>query len=132
MAYDKTKIFEQAKEMIVKNKLFFVDDIVSFLPCGKTTFYEFFPPDSNEMNELKGLLEANRVELKVSMRSKWYKSNAPALQMALMKLICTDEERRKLSMTQTDITTQGEKIQNIINLGIGINPNKDEVQNIKD
>ena len=98
MAYDKIKIFEQAKEMIVKNKLFFVDDIVSFLPCGKTTFYEFFPPDSNEMNELKGFLETNRVELKVSMRSKWYKSNAPALQMALMKLIATPEELKKLSM----------------------------------
>ena len=132
MAYDKLKIFEQAKEMIVKNKLFFIEDIVSFLPCDKTTFYRFFEPQSNEYNELKGLLETNRVELKVSMRSKWYKSNAPALQMALMKLICTDEERKKLSMTQTDITTQGEKIQNIINLGIGINPNTDEVQNIED
>jgi hypothetical protein len=30
-----------------------------------------------------------------------------------------------------DHTTQGEKIQNIINLGIGINPNTDEVQNIE-
>jgi hypothetical protein len=37
-----------------------------------------------------------------------------------------------LPKTQTDITTQGEKIQNIINLGIGINPNTDEVQNIED
>ena len=32
------------------------------------------------------------------MRSKWYTSNAPALQMALMKLIATPEELRKLSM----------------------------------
>jgi len=98
MAYDKKKIFEQAKEMIVKHKLFFIEDIVSFLPCDKTTFYRFFEPDSNEYNELKGLLETNRVELKVSMRSKWYKSNAPALQMALMKLIATPDELRKLSM----------------------------------
>ena len=51
------------------------------------------------MNELKGLLELNRVTLKVSMRSKWYTSNAPALQMALMKLIATPEELKKLSMT---------------------------------
>lgn len=99
MAYDKKKIFEQAKEMIVKHKLFFIEDIVAFLPCDKTTFYRFFEPESNEYNELKGLLETNRVELKVSMRSKWYKSNAPALQMALMKLIATPEELRKLSMT---------------------------------
>jgi len=98
MAYDKKKIFEQAKEVIVKHKLFFVEDIVAFLPISKTTFYDFFPPDSNETNELKELLEQNRVTLKVSMRSKWYTSNAPALQMALMKLIASPEELKKLSM----------------------------------
>jgi hypothetical protein len=99
MAYDKVKIFEQAKEVIVKHKLFFVEDIVAFLPIAKKTFYEYFPIESDESNELKELLETNRVELKVSMRSKWYKSNAPALQMALMKLVASPEELRKLSMT---------------------------------
>jgi len=98
MAYDRIKIFEQAKEVIVKHKLFFIEDIVAFLPISKTTFYEFFPTDSNETNDLKELLETNRTELKVSMRSKWYKSNAPALQMALMKLIASPEELRKLAM----------------------------------
>ena len=98
MAYDKKKIFEQAKEVTVKNKLFFIEDIVAFLPIAKKTFYEYFPLDSNESNELKELLETNRVSLKVSMRSKWYTSNAPALQMALMKLIATPEELKKLSM----------------------------------
>ena len=110
MAYDRNKIFEQAKEAIVKNKLFFIEDIVAFLPCDKTTFYRFFEVNCNEYNELKDLLETNRTELKVSMRSKWYKSNAPALQMALMKLICTDDERKMLSMTHSDITSNGEKL----------------------
>ncbi|HUN04013.1 MAG TPA: hypothetical protein PLS00_14240 [Niabella sp.] len=103
--YNRKKIFEQAKKMIVKHKLFFVEDIVAFLPCDKTTFYRFFEVESNEYNELKGLLETNRTELKVSMRSKWYKSNAPALQMALMKLISNDEELKRLSVSyvgQTD------------------------------
>ena len=108
MAYDKKKIFEQAKEVIVKHKLFFVEDIVAFLPCAKPTFYDFFPPDSNELNELKALLETNRTTLKVSMRSKWYKSNAPALQMALMKLIASPEELRKLSMNH-QVTEEVEK-----------------------
>jgi len=98
MAYDRVKIFEQAKEMIVKHKLFFVDDIVAFLPCSKSSFYEFYPDGSDELDELKALLETNRITLKVSMRSKWYTSNAPALQMALMKLIATPEELKKLSM----------------------------------
>jgi len=98
MAYDRVKIFEQAKEMIVKHKLFFVEDIIAFIPCSKQTFYDFFPVESDELDTLKTLLEQNRVTLKVSMRSKWYTSNAPALQMALMKLIATPEELKKLSM----------------------------------
>ena len=102
MAYDRKKIFEQAKEVIVKHKLFFVDDIVAFLPCATSTFYDFFPANSEELEELKELLNQNKTELKVSMRSKWYKSNAPALQMALMKLICTDEERKKLAMQYSE------------------------------
>lgn len=123
MAYDKQKIFEQAKEMIVKHKLFFVEDIVAFLPISKPTFYEFFPVESDEINELKGLLETNRTELKVSMRSKWYKSNAPALQMALMKLIATPEELKKLSMQFIE-SENTNKNTNIIQLGNGIKPNE--------
>jgi len=103
MAYDKTKIFEQAKELIVKHKLFFVEDVVAFLPCDKTTFYRFFEVDCNEYNILKDLLNTNRIEIKSSMRSKWYKSDNPTLQMALMKLICSDEERKKLAMSYTTL-----------------------------
>jgi hypothetical protein len=121
MAYDRIKIFEQAKEVIVKHKLFFIEDIVSFLPISKPTFYEYFPVDSNEVNELKELLETNRVSLKVSMRSKWYTSNAPALQMALMKLIATPEELKKLSM---QFVESENKNTNIISLGNGINPDE--------
>jgi hypothetical protein len=105
MAYDKKKVFEQAKEAIVKHKLFFIDDIIAFLPISKSTFYEW---KLEQSDELKDLLNINRTELKVSMRSKWYKSNAPALQMALMKLIASPEELRKLSMNH-QVTEEVEK-----------------------
>jgi ACT domain-containing protein len=98
MAYKKKEIYAKAKDAIEKNKLFFIEDIVSFLPISKKTFYQYFPIDSNESNELKEMLETNRVALKVSMRKKWYNSNSPALQMALMKLIATPEELRILAI----------------------------------
>jgi len=122
MAYDREKIYEQAKEVIVKHKLFFIEDIVAFLPIAKKTYYEYFPIDSYESNELKDLLEVNRVSLKVSMRSKWYTSNAPALQMALMKIIASPEELRRLSMTH-QTTEQYEKP--IFN-GIDLDVTKDD------
>jgi hypothetical protein len=107
MAYDKKKIFEQAKAAIIKHKLFFIDDIIAFIPIAKSTFYEW---ELEKSEELKELLEQNKTELKVSMRAKWYKSNVPVLQMALMKLIASPEEHRKLSMNHTDVTTNGEAI----------------------
>lgn len=129
MAFNRNKIFKQAKESIEKHKLFFIEDIVAYLPCGKTTFYELFPLGSNELNELKELLEQNRVEIKVSMRSKWYKSENATLQLALMKLIGTDEEAHRLngSSQKIDATTNGKDINTIINLGSGVKPDEEEL-----
>jgi hypothetical protein len=98
MAYNTEDLLQKAMEAIEKNKLFFIEDIIAYLPCGKTAFYEHFPNETNNYKKMLEALEKNRTELKVSMRSKWYKSNAPALQMALMKLIASPEELRKLSM----------------------------------
>ena len=123
MAYKTEDLFNTAIEQIKKNKLFFIEDIIAFLPCRKSTFYEHFPNDSDYYKRMFEELETNRTELKVSMRSKWYKSNAPALQMALMKLIASPDELRKLSMQQIDHTTKGESI-NVISLGGGLNPNE--------
>jgi hypothetical protein len=104
MAYDKTKIFEQAKEMIVKHKLFFMDEVPDFLPCSRSTFYDYFPDKSDELDALKTLILINKTQVKTSMRSKWYQSDNPTLQLALMKLISTDEERKLLSMNYIDHT----------------------------
>ena len=114
MAYDRVKIFEQAKEVIEKNKLFFIEDVVAYLPIAKKTYYEYFPIDSDESNALKELLETNKTNVKVAMRSKWYKSDNPTLQMGLMKLISTDEELRKLSMQHNEHTTNGKDMQQFI------------------
>lgn len=99
MAHNKEKVFEKAKEISKSMKLFWIEDICSLIPISKPKFYEFFPINSNEMNELKEILDKNRMELKVSLRKKWHESTAPALQMALMKLLSNQEELRRLSMT---------------------------------
>jgi len=101
MAYDKEKIFSDAKQLIEDENLYFIEDIVSLLPLTKPTFYEFFQVDSNELNELKGMLDKNRVSAKSQMRKKWKDAEAPALQIALMKLICTDEEAHRLNGSKT-------------------------------
>jgi hypothetical protein len=102
MAYDKNKIYEQAKEQIKKNNLFFIEDIVAFLPCSKTYFYEAFPLDSNEMDTIKELLEDNKIKTKSSIRAKLWKSNKAAELLALYRLIATPEEHKKLNQQYID------------------------------
>lgn len=110
MAYDKNKIFEQAKDQITKNNLFFIEDIVAFLPCSKTYFYEAFPLDSDEMNTLKDLLENNKIKTKSSIRAKLWKSNKASELLALYRLIATPEEHQKLNQSYVDHTSKGKQM----------------------
>jgi hypothetical protein len=95
MAYKTEELERLSLEAINKHKLFFIEDIVAYLPCDKTTFYAH---KLHESNSIKEALTEVKVNLKVNMRSKWYRSENPTLQLALMKLVSTDEELRKLSM----------------------------------
>jgi hypothetical protein len=99
MAYNKQVLFDKAKEQIVSKRLIFVEEVVAFIGISKPTFYDLFKVDSNEFNELKKLIEDNKISLKTSMRKKWYDSDNATLQMGLMKLIATPEEHKRLSQT---------------------------------
>jgi len=108
MAYDRIKIFEQAKEAIKANNLFFIEDIVAWLPCGKSCFYEMFPAESEEMNSLKAQLEINKVKTKSAIRAKLFKGDKAAELLSLYRLICTNEERQMLNQQYIDHTSKGE------------------------
>jgi hypothetical protein len=102
MAYDRIKIYNQALELIEKKKLFFIEDVVTLLPISKPTFYEFFEIDSNELNTIKEGLDKNKIEVKNGLRNKWYNGNNPLTQMALYKLIGTEEEYHRIASTKTE------------------------------
>lgn len=121
MAYNKTKIYKQAEEAIKKHNLFFIEDIVAFLPCCKKTFYEFFPLESNELHTLKDLLDDNKVKTKSSIRAKLWKSNKAAELLALYRLIATPDEHQKLNQSYIDHTTKGKEINKIERIVIDAN-----------
>lgn len=102
MAYNRSKIYEDAKEVIEKKKLFFIEDVITLLPISKQTFYEFFKVDSNELDTIKELLDKNKIDIKNGLRNKWYMGNNPLTQMALYKLIGTEEEYHRIASTKTE------------------------------
>ena len=97
MAYKTKDLLKKAIDAIQEKKLFFIEDIITMLPCDKTTFYRHFKVGGEDLELIKNELEKNRVSIKTSMRKKWFESSNSTLQIALYKLICTDEERKKIS-----------------------------------
>jgi len=124
MAYDRNKIYQQALDLIGKKKLFFIEDVVCLLPCRKSTFYDLFPIDSNEMDTIKELLEKNKIEIKNGLRNKWYNGNNPLTQMALYKLIGTEEEYHRIASTKTE--NKNINIERPIFNGLDINVKNEE------
>ena len=104
MAFDRDKLYQQAQTAITENNLFFIEDVVAFIPCSKPTFYEHFPIDSNELNNLKDLLEKNKIRTKSAIRAKLYKSPKASELLALYRLICTPEERKMLNQNYIELT----------------------------
>jgi hypothetical protein len=102
MAYDRIKIYEQAQELIKTKKLFFIEDVITLLPISKQTFYEFFKVESNELDTIKELLDKNKIDIKNGLRNKWYNGTNPLTQMALYKLIGTEEEYHRIASTKTE------------------------------
>jgi len=102
MRYDKIKIYEQAKDLIEKKKLFFIEDVVTLLPCNRSTFWRYFPDKSDELDTIKELLDKNKIEVKNGLRNKWYNGSNPLTQMALYKLIGTEEEYHRIASTKTE------------------------------
>jgi hypothetical protein len=121
--YSKEDIFKQSLELIEKHKLHRTVDLIAFLPCEKSVFYALIPAESEEMEAIKRAYHKNKVDIKVSLKAKWYKSDNPTLQLALYKLLADEEEHKRLQQNYTDITSGNERLNVPI---LNIDPFSDE------
>lgn len=110
MSYDTDALYEQALVDIEKYNLFFFADVYAYLGISHNAFYTHFPTESERYEAIKDRLDKNKMQTKVSIRSKLHKSTSPTGLLALYKLLATPDERRALSMEYRDHTTDGEKI----------------------
>jgi len=100
MAYSKaqkqqilTKAIAQAK----KHNLYFISDVIAYLPISRQTFYDW---EFDESDKLKEILQNNKIIVKVALRKKWQESDNATLNIALYKLVGSNKERRMLADRQ--------------------------------
>lgn len=99
--YSTDELEAQALEEIVKRKLVFFDEIASYLPCSRATCYNH---GLDKLDSIKTALEKNRVDLKAGLRKKWYEGDNATTQIALYKLIGTDDEAHRLNGSKHEVT----------------------------
>ncbi len=125
---DRQDLFDKAVKKASEDGIHFINDVIAFMPCGKSKFYEYFPSESEEMEHIKDLLNQNRIQTKVEIRQKLKKGDKAAELIALYKLIATQEERDALSMQRFDHTTKGKEIKQ----PAGIDYSKLSTETLKD
>ena len=128
MAYSRKRLYDQAMQVIEERNLFFLEDVVAFLPCDRATFYRKFPQGCDECDAIKRALEKNKVRTKSAIRHRLFSMDNPTAQIALYRMIATPEERDAISTTKTDITSGGEKLREPLTIEIIDNRNQIEQQ----
>lgn len=108
MAYDKAKIIAEALEIIEREGVRKVTELVAYLPISHSTFYEW---ELDKSDELTAKIHQCRIARKAKMRRKWIESDVPALQIAAYKLEADGEEIDLLSTSkvkqETDVNITG-------------------------
>jgi hypothetical protein len=95
--YTPEAIHELSVKAIKENpSIFFIEDLISLLPCKRATFYSLFPSGSEGLDSLKELIDRNKISKKLELR-KSFAIGSSAERIALYRLIATNEERRALS-----------------------------------
>ena len=74
MAYDTKELEKKAIEAIAKHRLFFISDVAPMIGISRQTFYDH---GLDKLDDIKEALTKNRIEVKSSLRSKWYQSDNP-------------------------------------------------------
>lgn len=121
MAYKTSELEAKALEVIKKNRLVFIHEVASFMNIGRETFYTH---ELDKSNSIKQALEENKNTIKAGLRKKWYESENATVQIALYKLIGTNEEGDKINSqsmkhsgelkTTTEPTLTNEQLQQLI------------------
>lgn len=132
MPYDKEenrkKVYKICLETLEKEDVTTIEDLVTFLPIGRDTFYTYFPTDSEEFDIIKRAINKRKVKTKQLLRKVWKSPHAsPAERIFYYKLLANKEEKE--AIYDTSIRAQAEVPKHEITLNLIKDEEKDEQDN---
>lgn len=102
--YSTEELEELALEAIKREGLVFIDEIDHYLPCERSTIYT---RGLNKSNKIRKALFKNKVTKKKGLRDRWYeRESTPVTEIALYRLLATNEERASLAQKEYIVKDQ--------------------------
>lgn len=115
------KYEKECFDLVIQNNIVFIDEIFIYSEVLPSVFFEM---KLNESKRIKDAIDINRAKLKRDLRLKWLDSTNGTMNVALYKLICTDDEKRSLSSSSVaktnasnDVCTQEEYLKSLKEMG---------------
>ena len=115
--YSKADLIKRSLKLINELELTFVDDLASFLPCSRSTFYNH---GLHKLDAIKEALYDQKARDKYEMRKNWKESENATLQIGAYKLLANDDELERLNNSKQkteviikDDRTEAEILRNI-------------------
>ena len=132
MTYDKEenikKVYEICLETLEKEDVTTIEDLLTYLPISKDTFYRYYPTGSDEYDIIKRAIEKRKIKTKQLLRKVWRSQNSsPAERIFYYKLLANKEEKE--AIYDTSIRAQAEVPKHEITLNLIKDDEKDEQDN---
>lgn len=129
MPYDKEenkkKVYKICLETLEKEDVTTIEDLLTYLPISKETFYRYYPTESNEYDIIKRAIEKRKVKTKQLLRKVWKSAHAaPAERIFYYKLLANKEEKE--AIYDTSIRAQVEPPKHEITLNLVKEEEQDE------
>jgi hypothetical protein len=105
MGYNTKELEEQALWAIKEHGLVFIEEVISYLPCASSTFYDH---QLEKSEAIKGAILFNKVSKKTKLRRNWEHSENATLNISLYKLLANEEELMRLSVQKIHQETKQE------------------------
>jgi hypothetical protein len=118
MAYNTEELYQMALKIIKEKKVRTIEDLASYMPCDRTTFYNHFHTKFDKFNTIKKELEQNKVAFKERLVNMWTSltHTSPATQIFLYKLCANKEEKEAIYDTSIKASIDPPKHEITLNL----------------
>jgi len=107
-----------ALKIIKEKKVRTIEDLVSYMPCDRSTFYNHFNTELDKLDTLKKEIEKNKVAFKERLVNMWtsLSHTSPATQIFLYKLCANKEEKEAIYDTSIKAKIETPKHEITLNL----------------